>query len=227
MPMPESSAVTQVPIFWPSIIGIAMPQLIAPVIDSACSMPTDAEEDCIIAVSSKPAISPNSGLSNISSTFAKFGSSASGFTALLIWSMPNMSTAKPTSMPPVSWRLEFLENIIIATPTSASTGVNEVGLSSCIHTLSPCMPVRLSIQAVMVVPMLAPIMTGVAWYSCMTPELTKPTIVTVVAEDDCIIAVTPAPNSTPLSRLLVSFSSIDARRPPDSFSSPWPICCIP
>ena len=227
VPMPESSAVTQVPMFWPSIMGTAIPQLIAPVIDSACSMPTEAEEDCITAVSSVPARRPNRGLSNMSSILVKPGSLASGFTAPLICSMPNMSTAKPISMPPSSCRRDFLENIISATPTSASTGVNDAGLSSLSIRLSPSMPVRLSSQDVMVVPMFAPIITGVAWYSSIIPEFTKPTIVTVVAEEDCIIAVTPAPSRTPFRRLPVSFSSIDERRPPPSFSRPWPICCIP
>ncbi len=58
------------------------------------------------------------------------------------------------------------------------------------------------------------------------PELTKPTIVTVVADEDWIIAVTPAPSNTPLNLLPVSFSSIADSLPPPSFSRLCPICCI-
>jgi hypothetical protein len=38
------SAVAQVPIFCPSIIGIALPYVIAPVVDNACKTPTEADE---------------------------------------------------------------------------------------------------------------------------------------------------------------------------------------
>ncbi len=43
-PMQESNAVMQVPIFWPRMIGIAMLYVIPPVSESACRMPTEAEE---------------------------------------------------------------------------------------------------------------------------------------------------------------------------------------
>ena len=59
------------------------------------------------------------------------------------------------------------------------------------------------------------------------PELTKPTTITVVADDDWIIAVTPAPRRTAISLFLVSFSSILSSLPPESFSRPSPIRCIP
>ena len=45
------------------------------------------------------------------------------------------------------------------------------------------MPERLKIQAVMVVPRFAPMMTPVAWDSFIMPELTKPTTMTVVAAE--------------------------------------------
>ena len=68
-------------------------------------------------------------------------------------------------------------------PISASTGVKAVGFSSCSHTLPPSIPARLSSQAVTVVPMLAPMMTPMAWRSSMRPEFTKPTTMTVVADE--------------------------------------------
>ena len=50
--------------------------------------------------------------------------------------------------------------------------------------LSPSTPVRLSSHAVTVVPTLAPIMTLMACFRLIMPELTKPTTITVVAEED-------------------------------------------
>ena len=43
-PMLEISAVTQVPIFWPIMMGIAVPYVTLPVRESACKIPTEAEE---------------------------------------------------------------------------------------------------------------------------------------------------------------------------------------
>ncbi len=59
------------------------------------------------------------------------------------------------------------------------------------------------------------------------PELTKPTTITVVADDDWMAAVTPAPKRTANIGFEVSFSSIVSSFPPDSFSSPSPSECIP
>ena len=44
-------------------------------------------------------------------------------------------------------------------------------------------------------------MIAVAWRSVITPALTKPTTMTVVAEELCITAVTPAPTAIPAKRL--------------------------
>ena len=68
-------------------------------------------------------------------------------------------------------------------------------------------PARLSIQAVTVVPMLAPMMTFMACFKVMSPEFTKPTTITVVAEELWIIAVTPRPVSSPAILLVVSLPS--------------------
>lgn len=43
-PMLEISAVTQVPIFCPMMMGIAIPYVMLPVRESACRIPTEAEE---------------------------------------------------------------------------------------------------------------------------------------------------------------------------------------
>ena len=54
----------------------------------------------------------------------------------------------------------------------------------------------------MVVPTLAPMTTPTAWVRFMSPALTKPTKVTVVAEEDCTTAVTRAPVRHPMTRLV-------------------------
>ena len=59
------------------------------------------------------------------------------------------------------------------------------------------------------------------------PELTKPTTITVVAEEDWITAVMPAPTATPRKRLAVSFSRICFMRLPAAASSPVLIICMP
>ena len=64
----------------------------------------------------------------------------------------------------------------------------------------------------MVVPMFAPMITHTAWRSVIMPEFTKPTTITVVAEEDCITAVMTAPTSTPKMGL-------DVRRFQNAFHS--------
>ena len=77
-------------------------------------------------------------------------------------SMPNISVAKPSRIMPVSFFLLLLQNMYSTMPISASTGVNELGLSSCTHSAPLLMPPRLSSHAVTVVPTLAPMMTLMA-----------------------------------------------------------------
>ena len=70
------------------------------------------------------------------------------------------------------------------------------------------------IQAVIVVPMLAPMMTPIACASVRSPALTKPTTITVVALEDCMTAVTPRPVRTPLKGFDVIFPRSRRRPPP-------------
>ena len=53
---------------------------------------------------------------------------------------------------------------------------------------------RQIIQPVMLVPIIAPMTTPIAWRTFIMPELTKPTTITDVAEEDWITAVTPVPS---------------------------------
>ena len=59
------------------------------------------------------------------------------------------------------------------------------------------------IQAVSVVPMLAPMITEMACASVSKPALTNETVITVVAVEDCTEAVTSIPVSIPVKRLVV------------------------
>ena len=155
------------------------------------------------------------------------GTSARGFTAPDMVSIPVISTAKPMRIWAIFLCLSFLEIIRIPTPISARTGEKEDGFNSFKKKLPPSIPARLKIQLVMVVPMLAPMIMPIAWDNFIIPELTNPTTMTVVAEEDCITAVTPAPRSTALKRLEVRLSSICSSRPPDSLERPSPSTCIP
>ena len=79
----------------------------------------------------------------------------------------------------------------------------------------------------MVVPMSAPRITLTDWASVMSPELAKPTSITVVALDDWTTAVMKAPASIPLMRLLVIPLRMCRIRPPAACWSPSPTSCIP
>ena len=83
------------------------------------------------------------------------------------------------------------------------------------------------IQPVMLVPTIAPMMTAMAWRTFIMPELTKPTTMTEVAEEDWMTAVTPAPSSMPLSGVPESLYRISSSLLPATFFSPSPISDMP
>ena len=83
------------------------------------------------------------------------------------------------------------------------------------------------IWAVMVVPTLAPKMMPTACDSDRIPADMKPTVSTVVTDDDCSTAVTKAPVQAPDSRLVVSRARMALRRLPASDFSPSAICSMP
>ena len=74
---------------------------------------------------------------------------------------------------------------------------------------------------------MAPIITQTALVKDINPELTNPTTMTVVAEEDWITAVTKAPTKTPKIRLEVNFSKIDFILFPAASSNPLDIIFIP
>ena len=179
------------------MMGMAAPYVTCPVADRACKIPTEAEELWMMAVRIAPAATPRTGLRNMSRMLRNSGTSCSPATALLMVCMPNIRTAKPRRIVPVSFFLSFLAVMVRITPMRARMGVNEVGLSSWMKKLPPSRPVRLRIQAVTVVPTLAPMITPMAWRRESRPEFTKPTTMTVVAEELWMTAVTPRPVKKP------------------------------
>ena len=104
------------------------------------------------------------------------------------------------------------------TPIRASRGEKFSGLSMLTSTFSLSIPVRERIHAVMVVPMLEPMITPMVWPISMTPEFTRPTSITVMAEEDWMAMVMPAPRRRLLKGLEVMRFSRRSSLPPAIFS---------
>ena len=115
----------------------------------------------------------------------------------------------------------------MTTPARATTGEKTSGLRSRIQMTSLSMPDRERIQAVKVVPTLEPMMTPTVCPSSMMPEFTRPTSMTVTAEEDWMAMVMPAPSRRLLKRLSVIFFRSCSSLPPASFSRLEDIVDIP
>ena len=74
-------------------------------------MPTEAEEDWMMPVSTAPTSTPRMGLRNIRNSWVNSGTSFRPDTAPLMVSMPNIRVAKPSRMVPVSFFLASLQNM--------------------------------------------------------------------------------------------------------------------
>ena len=81
-------------------------------------------------------------------------------------------------------------------------------------------PKTAMIQAVTVVPMLAPMITPMAWPSTSRPAFTKLTTMMVVAVDDWMAAVTPMPVMICLKGLEVIEARNDRSPSPATFCRP-------
>ena len=90
----------QVPMFWPMMMGRAIPYVMPPVMDRACKIPTEAAEECSTAVSTAPTATPTKGLVNAVRMEVNSGMSARGLTAFFIIVVPYIRMAKPTMMEP-------------------------------------------------------------------------------------------------------------------------------
>ena len=190
-------------------------------------MPTEAAELWIMPVNPAPTSTPRIGLWKAVSISWNFGEFASGDTESDISDIPVIMIAKPTRIRPISLCLFFFAPIISITPMIATIGANEVGLSIFTNGFFPSTPARLSIQAVSVVPMSEPKHTPTVCSSDISPELTKPTSITVIADDDCIAIVTTIPSMIAINLFEVIFLSATSSLPPVSFSRPVDITFIP
>ena len=89
------------------------------------------------------------------------------------------------------------------------------------------MPVRLNSHAVSVVPTFEPIIIPKVSQKLTIPEFTRPMSITVIAEEDCIAMVIPAPRKKLKNWFCVTFLRVFSSAPPATFSSPSDSVDIP
>ena len=167
----------------PMMTGSATAKLITPVDASACKMPTAAEALCKMAVKIRPKRMPRMGCDSCTIRFRKNGLERSGATASLMALMPNIKTAKPMRISPTCWRVFSLESIRRQMPTTEMTPVSVAVENSSSQPLPESVDRQMT-QPVMLVPTMAPMTMLIDWRTCIMPELTKPTTMTDVADDD-------------------------------------------
>ena len=125
---------------------------------------------------------------------------------------------KPKINSPTDLRLLFPEKM------SGSAMARSGRAKADISTLKPNMEM---IQAVTVVPILAPIITLIDSVRVNNPAFTKLTTITVVADEDWIRAVISTPVKTPVTRLVVIAVRILRNLSPATFCKPSLIIFIP
>ncbi len=121
----------------------------------------------------------------------------------------------------------FSVDMMTATEASAMIGAKKLGFISWKNVVFAPMEPRLKIQAVAVVPILAPMMRPTVCAKGKRPALTSPTTMMVVADEDWIMAVTPAPKRTPFTGLDVIFSSMPRNFDPETSIKLLLISCMP
>jgi hypothetical protein len=143
--------------------------------------------------------------------------------------MPNINIENPNKKVPTDFLLDRFprEVINIITPINANIGEKDSGFKSLKKKFVLWIPDKLNIHAVSVVPTLEPIITYTVCPKPKIPELTRPTNITVSAEDDWIAIVITAPSKRLLKRLEVIFLRTACSLPPATFSRLPDIICIP
>jgi hypothetical protein len=121
---------------------------------------------------------------------------------------PKNNKPNPMKHSPIGFNLLFLISININ--PSPIMGIDNDEMSYLI-------PNKVIIQAVIVVPILEPIITPIAFLKFNTPAFTKLTTITVVAEDDCMMVVTMVPVNAALNRFEVKEAKIVRNLFPDNF----------
>ena len=99
--------VAHVPIFWPNIIGIVDENVIIPVVDIACKIPTVAAELCTIAVTTAPAKTPKIGLDILLSTSLNTGKLLNELAIFTIVIIPVNNNPKLKTICPISLYFDF------------------------------------------------------------------------------------------------------------------------
>ena len=151
---------------------------------------------------------------NIVNTRINASDSFRGASAVSIVDIPMNRMPKPMKMLVIPLCFFFLTTSRANAPTITIAGAMVDGFRRSAKEAAPPSPARRSSCAVIVVPMLAPIITGIAWISFMIPALTKPTSMIVVAPELWITAVTTVPSAKAFSLLFVSLSSVCSSLPP-------------
>ena len=226
-PMDAMSGVEHVPMFCPRMMGTALPHVTRPVADSACRMPTDADDDWMATVTRMPARTPSSGFCSEVNSWMNSGESRSGSTDEVIVSMPVNSRPKPIMIWPMLRFFGAFRNTYKIAPMNATIGAKLLGLHSSSSRLPPEMSDKRISWPVTVVPMFAPMMTPMACDSCMMPEFTRPMTMTVVPADDWMMPVMTAPSATALTVDDVRRRRMPSIFPPAIFSRPEPMMLMP
>ena len=91
-----SSGVNAVPMCAPRMMGMAEPKVTRPVLDSACKIPTEAEEDWMITVTTTPTSTPRMGLVMLTNSSWNAALSRRGDTPVSIRLMPVNRMPKPS-----------------------------------------------------------------------------------------------------------------------------------
>ena len=154
----------------------------------------------------------------IQATTCGFCAKSAGI-AFFIRSKPKKRSPNPTNVSPMRRTMANL-GINWAKKPIAITGKAKSEI--CI-----LKPNKLTIHAVIVVPILAPKITPKDWYRFNKPALAKPTTITVVALDDWIILVTKAPQVVAAKRFVVAIPNSWRILSPDTFCRPSLIIFIP
>ena len=196
-PIDEIIAVIHVPIFIPKVTNKAGSKGIAPLVHNPINIDVVPAELCKIIVSNAP-IKINTILyldkDKISSVIASLLISRTLVIELLITYKPVNSNPIPEKIVPKFFILLFFV-ICMKTPTHAKAQKNPATGKSW----------RAIKYAVTVVPILAPIIIAVAWIRDINPVFTKPTTITVVADEDWVKIVVKQPVAIPNTFLLLIF----------------------
>lgn len=93
--MLDKMAVTQVPMFWPMMMGRAVENVTTPEAERACRIATEAVELWIKAVIAAPTAMPSTGLEKRMNSCWKASSSVKGARALSMDLIPMNSSPRP------------------------------------------------------------------------------------------------------------------------------------